>query len=86
VLVPELSRISFPPQVLSDGTVAIFAKHAHRARVEHAIPNNTHHIPGSKTRLIWQNTLHRLALARLNMPPSREKLNVISAMGRGFLK
>ena len=47
--------------------------------LERAISNNMHHIQGSKTCLIWgQNTLCRLALARLNMPLSRETLNVIS--------
>ena len=45
--------------------------------LERAISNNMHHIPGSKTCLIWQNTLRRLALARLNMPPSHGTLNVI---------
>lgn len=34
VVVPELLRISFPLQVLSDGRVSTFAEHAHRAGVE----------------------------------------------------
>jgi hypothetical protein len=47
--------------------------------LEHAISNNMHHIQGSKMCLIWgQNTLRRLALARLNMLLLRETLNVIS--------
>src|ERR1700761_516029 len=52
-----------------------------RTRTAHAlkrmISNNMRHMPGSNTRLDWQNTLRRPSPAHSIAPLSRETLNVI---------